>query len=999
MTSPELSALMNSPYWLSGGRAMLEFAAIGTAIWIIAAILRLAAQRMVPQWRYALAGLTLLALVSAAGVSVVRHWPMPVAVTTPIAVPVPQSPNPPAMELTSTTGAVDAPSLTQAAVAPTPATLDASLTEKLIRWLPWVWFAGVPFVALFVACGWVGAARLRGDSIALIDGELREVFLLCKYRLSVTTASIALCERLVAPIVVGILKPVILIPPSLLTSLSFEQWEMILLHELAHIRRWDNLFNLLQRIVETLLFFHPAVWWASRWMRLEREHCCDDIVLSRGATAQSYAETLAVLALPGLSPQLATAAMANHQLLARMRHILGSEDLPMAVTRRRMATALVVIAGFAALMTAGVHTLGRDASAEDDQPVQAEISFGESDAAESSKDAVDTLIEGAFFGLKLEGDGDGDDDSSDSDLLNRVAILNELISGADDDELTEVKASLAKTLLRLKERRNSPKSRADSLRRFAESAKSGRRALSDQKAHNDDYHALRMRFGSTSGTSRSWSAEQVTGPPNVDSHGDSGQAWAAKQADQTEEWIAVAFDEPRAAVAVIICESFNPGAVVGVDVGIADDNNAEPEIRPVWTSHDYRSSESSGEKKVTVIPLSTNREKIQGVTVHIDERRVAGWNEIDAIGFVDADSGGVHWATEAVASSSYADVSTGTTYGTRWTTKAVNLGWTTNQATGAPNVPEAGDSSRAWASAGQDNQPEWLELTYDPPVPAAAILVYESFNPGALSKITVQEAGGRSAQLTADKLLLGDVLIAAEAAKDQAKSLEAADFDAHVRLLLTAEAEKTIWEGTDPVQVGAGKGVAVISVPAGLKPIHKVKLHLDSPRVQGWNEIDAVGLLNISGEVQWAAAATASSTYGQSVAVLSDASVSFTAVPDVPVRVEAAENTKGQSGESVAGADHDALMREYNELVDKLTEGKCSKCHQIPHGWLRRTEILKESTNDPHHALLKEVLKSIQERQPPLVDVTGTGTIQVGDQLRVLGEEVAPPAGGPPRSE
>jgi beta-lactamase regulating signal transducer with metallopeptidase domain len=65
------------------------------------------------------------------------------------------------------------------------------------------------------------------------------------------------------------------LPPAALTGYSPDEIEMVLLHELAHVRRWDNLINLIQRIVESLLFFHPAVWLISSWVRRERESCCD----------------------------------------------------------------------------------------------------------------------------------------------------------------------------------------------------------------------------------------------------------------------------------------------------------------------------------------------------------------------------------------------------------------------------------------------------------------------------------------------------------------------------------------------------------------------------------------------------------------------------------------------------------------------------------------------------------------------------------------------------
>ena len=82
------------------------------------------------------------------------------------------------------------------------------------------------------------------------------------------------------PTVIGWLKPVVLLPASALAGLAPQQLEAILAHELAHIRRHDYLVNLLQTLVETLLFYHPAVWWLSRRIRIERENCCDDLAVS-----------------------------------------------------------------------------------------------------------------------------------------------------------------------------------------------------------------------------------------------------------------------------------------------------------------------------------------------------------------------------------------------------------------------------------------------------------------------------------------------------------------------------------------------------------------------------------------------------------------------------------------------------------------------------------------------------------------------------------------------
>jgi len=103
---------------------------------------------------------------------------------------------------------------------------------------------------------------------------------------------VAWCARVAVPTVVSLVKPAILLPLSLSSGLSAAQVEMLLLHELAHLRRRDHWINLAQWAIETLLFFHPAVWMISRRVRVERELACDDMVLAAGVGQTPYAESL-----------------------------------------------------------------------------------------------------------------------------------------------------------------------------------------------------------------------------------------------------------------------------------------------------------------------------------------------------------------------------------------------------------------------------------------------------------------------------------------------------------------------------------------------------------------------------------------------------------------------------------------------------------------------------------------------------------------------------------
>jgi beta-lactamase regulating signal transducer with metallopeptidase domain len=130
------------------------------------------------------------------------------------------------------------------------------------------------------------------------------------------------CGWIQTPAVIGWIRPIILLPVSALTGLSEMQLRAVIAHELAHIRRHDFFVNLLQMLVETLLFYHPAIWWLNRRIRTERELCCDEIAVSLTGDRVEYAKVLTLMAQWDDAPALTMAA--NHGPLAeRIFHILG----------------------------------------------------------------------------------------------------------------------------------------------------------------------------------------------------------------------------------------------------------------------------------------------------------------------------------------------------------------------------------------------------------------------------------------------------------------------------------------------------------------------------------------------------------------------------------------------------------------------------------------------------------------------------------------------------
>lgn len=130
-------------------------------------------------------------------------------------------------------------------------------------------------------------------------------------------------SRISVPMMMGTLRPIILLPVAAVSDLSTDELEAILLHELAHIKRHDYLINIIQSAIEALMFFNPFMWLASRIVRREREHCCDDMVLAYSSSPLPYARALAQLEAYRSAGTLSIAATGNsNQLFNRIKRII-----------------------------------------------------------------------------------------------------------------------------------------------------------------------------------------------------------------------------------------------------------------------------------------------------------------------------------------------------------------------------------------------------------------------------------------------------------------------------------------------------------------------------------------------------------------------------------------------------------------------------------------------------------------------------------------------------
>ncbi|WP_234734345.1 M56 family metallopeptidase [Tellurirhabdus bombi] len=203
--------------------------------------------------------------------------------------------------------------------------------EGILPHIVTIWFVGATVLVLRLAGGWLLVQRWTKQGVQAIPPVWQNHLDRMARDMGISR-SVQLVEsvRAAVPMTVGWLKPVILLPVGLLTGLSAHQIEAVLAHELAHIRQYDYLVNLLQSLVEVVFFYHPAIWYLSAKIRDEREHLCDEIAIQVTGRPVEYVQTLAAVeAMRTVQPNLALAFGGSKQhLLDRVKRILGAADEP-----------------------------------------------------------------------------------------------------------------------------------------------------------------------------------------------------------------------------------------------------------------------------------------------------------------------------------------------------------------------------------------------------------------------------------------------------------------------------------------------------------------------------------------------------------------------------------------------------------------------------------------------------------------------------------------------
>jgi beta-lactamase regulating signal transducer with metallopeptidase domain len=237
-------------------------------------------------------------------------------------------------------------------VAPAMNHRRAWLAERLEPALPWVdglWMIGVSLLALRALGGWYQLQRLRKRAQWTIPADLSHQFhrISTQMRLA-RRISLRISDEIISPLAMGAWRATVILPVSAALRMPPSELEAVLAHELAHIRRFDYLCNLFQTAVESVLFFHPAVWWLSRTVRDRREVCCDAIAVSVCADPVVYAQALLRLEEEKTSSLQLAVALKGHEgsLLRRIKIVLGegaiAENRATSGVRAAAAAALVM---------------------------------------------------------------------------------------------------------------------------------------------------------------------------------------------------------------------------------------------------------------------------------------------------------------------------------------------------------------------------------------------------------------------------------------------------------------------------------------------------------------------------------------------------------------------------------------------------------------------------------------------------------------------------------
>jgi D-alanyl-D-alanine endopeptidase (penicillin-binding protein 7) len=335
-----LSALANG-FVPSLGWALLHFVWQGALIGCATAVLLVALRNARPERRYAVACFALMLCVVWPAVDFVKMLLDDRNVAAARALPLASAP---------------------AAVLRDAVGLLAWLQQHL-DWIVGAWAACAAALGLRLALGLVWVGRASHGRVASAQSNEERVWQATLARLAARCGidrqvRLRIVDSLASPVTAGFWRPVVLVPAALVTGMPPQLLEALLAHELGHVRRHDYLVNLVQNVIEALLFYHPAVWWISRRIRHEREQIADDFAARQLGEPRRLARALSELERLQFSGHHLAQAAAGGDLMARIRRLVRPD--PQALDWR----AAIPVLGLVLACAASAHALAnRDAPA------------------------------------------------------------------------------------------------------------------------------------------------------------------------------------------------------------------------------------------------------------------------------------------------------------------------------------------------------------------------------------------------------------------------------------------------------------------------------------------------------------------------------------------------------------------------------------------------------------------------------------------------------------
>jgi beta-lactamase regulating signal transducer with metallopeptidase domain len=238
--------------------------------------------------------------------------------------------------------------LAPAPTATSPSDVLSSTWSQPLTWVVAAWCLGALVCLVRISGGLYQVLRLGRRSVGIdLSPRWQQRFESLAHDFGVRArARVVESSAVCVPAVIGCVRPVVMLPARIFSGLSDAQIEALIAHELAHVARHDYLVNIVQSVAEALLFYHPAVWWVSRGIRVEREYCCDDLAVAATQNGLAYAHALTALeSWRGAQPQLGVSTLGG-SLMTRIQRLVGLEPTPQrGALRPAHALAGLVVAG------------------------------------------------------------------------------------------------------------------------------------------------------------------------------------------------------------------------------------------------------------------------------------------------------------------------------------------------------------------------------------------------------------------------------------------------------------------------------------------------------------------------------------------------------------------------------------------------------------------------------------------------------------------------------